>query len=119
MAMEKCHSPQLTPLLSSDSSQTAASEEDEDEEAFTHQALLYESGLQREDLDTSADGVFSVAPGEGQKPIAILTDEHFEEMCNPSKYPTGLMAKNGTPWLLVKAVMPLFLCHVWQPSTAV
>ena len=32
---------------------------------------------------------FPVAPGEGQKPIAILTDEHFEEMCNPSKYPFG------------------------------
>ena len=43
----------------------------------------------REDADRSVDGVFSVAPGEGQKPLAILTDEHFEEMCNPSKYPGG------------------------------
>ena len=65
----------------------------EDEAALKHQAQLrglpYESSMQREDLDDSADKIFSVAPGEGQKPIAILTDEHFEEMCNPSKYPFG------------------------------
>ena len=36
-----------------------------------------------------ADSIFSVAPGEGHKPIGILTDEHFEEMCNPTKYPRG------------------------------
>ena len=35
------------------------------------------------------DNIFSIAPGEGQKPIAILTDKHFEEMCNPTKYPCG------------------------------
>ena len=35
------------------------------------------------------DDIFSIAPGERQKPIAILTDEHFEEMCNPTKYPCG------------------------------
>ena len=28
-------------------------------------------------------------PGEGQRPIPILTDEGFEQMCNPAKYPTG------------------------------
>ena len=73
------------------------SEEDhrqvEDEQAFNHQAQLrglpYECSMHREDIDTSADNVFSVAPGEGQKPIAILTDEHFEEMCYPNKYPCG------------------------------
>ena len=37
----------------------------------------------------SADNIFSVAPGESQKPIGILTDKHFEEMCNPTKYPYG------------------------------
>ena len=44
----------------------------------------------------TAENVFSVAPGEGHKPIGILTDEHFEEMCNPTKYPGGkfgLMSK--------------------------
>ena len=86
-------------------SQASASREDcekesfEDEEAFNYQAQLrglpYDSCLQREDLELTAD-VFSVAPGEGQKPIGILTDEHFEEMCNPTKYPGGkfgLMSK--------------------------
>ena len=34
--------------------------------------------------------MFSVAPGEGQKPIGILSDKHIEEMCNPTKYPTGM-----------------------------
>ena len=65
----------------------------EDEEAFNHQAQLrglpYDSFMQREDLEMTADNVFSVAPGEGHKPIGILTDEHFEEMCNPTKYPGG------------------------------
>ena len=72
----------------------------EDEEAFNHQAQLrglpYDSCMQREDLEMTAENVFSVAPGEGHKPIGILTDEHFEEMCNPTKYPGGkfgLMSK--------------------------
>ena len=54
-----------------------------------HQAQLrglpYDSFLQRE---MTAD-IFSVAPGEGQKPIGILSDEHFKEICNPTKYPGG------------------------------
>ena len=33
--------------------------------------------------------MFAVAPGEGKKTIGILRDQHFEEMCNPTKYPTG------------------------------
>ena len=77
--------------------QVQTSEEDEeiaeDEAAFHHQAQLrglpYESVMHREEVDASADNVFSVAPSEGQKPIPILTDEHFEEMCNPTKYPCG------------------------------
>ena len=35
------------------------------------------------------DNVFSVAPAEGHRPIGILNDQHFEEICNPTKYPTG------------------------------
>ena len=67
----------------------------EDREAFKRQAQLrglpYDSFLQREDtVDATTDSVFSVAPGEGQKPIGILSDRHFEEMCNPTKYPTGM-----------------------------
>ena len=32
--------------------------------------------------------MFTTAPGEGQKPIGILSDKHFE-MYNPTKYPSG------------------------------
>ena len=66
----------------------------EDQEAFQCQAQLrglpYDSFLQREDMvDATTDNVFTVAPSEGQKPIGILNDKHFEEMCNPTKYPSG------------------------------
>ena len=66
----------------------------EDQEAFQHQAQLrglpYDSFLQREDtIDATTDNMFTVAPSEGQKLIGILNDKFFEEMCNPTKYPTG------------------------------
>ena len=32
---------------------------------------------------------YSVAPAEDQKPISIMTDEHFEEMANPDKFCFG------------------------------
>ena len=66
----------------------------EDQEALRHQAQLrglpYDSCLLREDtVDATSDNIFAIAPGEGHKPISILQDKHFEEMCNPTKYPTG------------------------------
>ena len=68
-------------------------EQAEDEESYQHQAQLrglsYDTMMHREDTNDSTSNVFSVVPGEGQKPIHILTDESFEEMCNPTKYPTG------------------------------
>ena len=33
--------------------------------------------------------IYSLAPAEGQKPILIMTDTHFEEMCNPDKFCFG------------------------------
>ena len=33
--------------------------------------------------------IYSIAPAEGQKPIPIMTDEHFEEMANPDKFCLG------------------------------
>ncbi len=51
--------------------------------------LPYESGLQKEEVESSADKIYSVAPGEGQTPMNMFTDEHFEEMSNPTKYPYG------------------------------
>ena len=41
----------------------------------------------REGSNVSADSAFFVAPGEGQRPIPILTDEGFEVMCNPPSIP--------------------------------
>ena len=83
-----------------DSLSLTENEEKEDKEAFNYQAQLrglpYDSCLQREDLEMVAGSIFSVAPGEGHKPIGIHTDEHFEEMCNPTKYPRGKV------WLDVK-----------------
>ena len=39
--------------------------------------------------DNPAASVVNIAPCEGQKPIAILTDQKFEEMANPTKFPYG------------------------------
>ena len=66
----------------------------EDLEALKHQAQLrglpYDSCLLREDtVDATTERIFAVAPGEGHKPIGILSDKYFEEMYNPTKYPTG------------------------------
>ena len=52
--------------------------------------MHYDSWLFREDtVDATTKSIFAVAPGEGHKPIGILSDKYFEEMCNPTKYPTG------------------------------
>ena len=102
MALEKINCQQPNQVNSVDSQhpgpQVRITPEDnqervEDEKAFNHQTQLrglpYESSMQRENVDANTDGVFSVAPSEGQKPLAILSDVHFEEMCNPTKYPCG------------------------------
>ena len=39
--------------------------------------------------------VFSLAPGEGQKPLVILADPKFEKMCNPGK--GGYLTKRPHP----------------------
>ena len=52
-------------------------------------ALAYETCLQREDIDGGADDIFCAAPGEGKTPISITKDAFFEEMFNPTKYPSG------------------------------
>ena len=33
--------------------------------------------------------MFSIAPGQGNKPIPLLTDKLFEELSNPDKFPFG------------------------------
>ena len=50
--------------------------------------LPYDTCLQNE-LPEEANQVFSIAPGEGNKPIPLLTDTQFEELANPDKFPYG------------------------------
>ena len=41
------------------------------------------------ELPKEANQVFSIASGEGNKPIPLLTDTLFEELANPDKFPYG------------------------------
>ena len=50
--------------------------------------LPYNTCLQNE-LPEEANQVFSIALGEGNKPIPLLTDTLFEELANPDKFPYG------------------------------
>ena len=50
--------------------------------------LPYDTCLQNE-LPEEANQVFSIAQGEGNKPIPLLTDTLFEELANPDKFPYG------------------------------
>ena len=80
----------------SDTTETRCSrsteEEKEDmiamEENFKLRDLPYDTCLQSE-LPEEANQIFSIAPGEGSKPIPLLTDKLFEELSNPDKFPSG------------------------------
>ena len=50
--------------------------------------LPYDTCLQNE-LPEEANQVFSIAPGEGNKPIPLPMDTLFEELANPDKFPYG------------------------------
>ena len=50
--------------------------------------LPHDTCLQSELLE-EANQVFSIAPGQGNKPIPLLTDKLFEELANPDKFPFG------------------------------
>ena len=62
----------------------------EEGDAHTRQITCcpQESMLSVENPDADAQ-TYSVAPAEGQRPIAIMTDEKFEEMANPDKFCFG------------------------------
>ena len=66
-------------------------EQKDDTEAFGEMSKLrglpLDTCLQVDTLD--ATSVISVAPGEGQKPLNILSDKDFEEMAFSQKYPYG------------------------------
>ena len=58
------------------------------EENYKLRDLLCDTCLQSE-LSEEANQIFSIAPGEGSKPIPLLTDKLFEELTNPEKFPGG------------------------------
>ena len=74
------------------------SNDDEDQRAFdemvTTRGLPYETCMQ-EDSTHDAYHVYSIAPGENQRPRAFLTDENLELMANPNKYPRGYFCLFG------------------------
>ena len=79
-------------ILNTEDKDLEEKERAEDEAAFEHEyqikGALFETTLTPENPELG-EKIYSVAPGEGQKPIPILTDIKFEEMCNPDKYPFG------------------------------
>ena len=85
--------PLTTSVTENHVTESEEQQDNEDEQEFNHQAQLrglpFDTVMHRQDGNASEDSIFSIAPGEGQKPIAILSDDHFEEMCNPAKYPYG------------------------------
>ena len=46
--------------------------------------------------DEAESKLLSIAPAEGQRPLNIMTDESFELMCNPEKFPYGTGCFNQT-----------------------
>ena len=67
-------------------------EETEDFLAFKENCKLrglpYDTCLQSE-IPEEASQIFSIAPGEGSKPIPLLTDNFFEQLANPDNFPNG------------------------------
>ena len=67
-------------------------EDEEDKIAFEKtsemRGITFDTLLQGEQI-IDGNNTFSLAPGENQKPCPFLTDEKFEELANPSKYPFG------------------------------
>ena len=70
-------------------------QEKEDAEAFEKSCRLrgipHNTLLQNEFRDDSVheNVTYSIAPGEGQKPLPLLTDHHCEELAYPDKFPSG------------------------------
>ena len=66
-------------------------EDSEDQHVFNETSKLrglpFDTLLQQENL--GADDIYSIAPGESQKPQPFFSDDNFEELANPDKYPFG------------------------------
>ena len=66
---------------------TTNAEEEEDMIAMEENCKPYDTCLSK--LPEEANQIFSIAPGEGSKPIPLLTDKLFEELLNPDTFPSG------------------------------
>ena len=64
-------------------------DEEAQRELVQIRGLPYESGLQKEEIESDSDKVYSVASGEGQTLMNMFTDDYYEELSNPTKYPFG------------------------------
>ncbi|XP_030849505.1 uncharacterized protein LOC105444942 [Strongylocentrotus purpuratus] len=69
-----------------DSEQTEAEDEDPRDQL---RGVNFDTCIQPTDPAMNSDGIFSIAPGEGKKPISIMMDEHCEEQAFPTLFPTG------------------------------
>ena len=76
-------------VISRESEDDCTVEESENQQAFEKACKLcflpFDSCLQNE----NPDHIFSVAPAEGNKPLPLFSDELFEELANPDKFPNG------------------------------
>ena len=80
---------------STEASSTDDSNSDEDEDISKEKlkGLPFNSCLQPSDMvpkrDISTDDIVSLAPGENQKPLSMLTDTFSEVLSFPAQFPTG------------------------------
>ena len=80
---------------STEASSTDDSDSDEDEDISKEKlkGLPFNSCLQSSDMvprrDISTDDIVSLAPGENQKPLSMLTDTFSEVLSFPAQFPTG------------------------------
>ena len=85
---------------STEASSTDDSDSDEDEDISKEKlkGLPFNSCLQLSDMvprrDISTDDIVSLAPGERQKPLSMLTDTFSEVLSFPALFPTGRFGLN-------------------------
>ena len=90
-SLQKVHDPVNISSEESDTEEVPNEEALEAKKAFEEacelRGLPYDTCLHNETEE--ANQTFSLAPGEGMKPIPSPTDNLFEELSNPEKFPKG------------------------------
>ena len=77
----------LKPETPEDQEDTKEKEHKEDQIHFEKVSSL--RGLPYDTLLQEENQTYSVAPGEGEKPVPFFTDPSYEELANPTKFPYG------------------------------